>query len=198
MKDTFYWIAIFFIRLYIRSKFKYEVKGLENVPKKGGLVLVSNHMSNYDPCVLGITCPRAICFFAKKELFCTKFKDFWLRQLKAFPVDRSITDMNALKNSIKLIKSGEVLGIFAQGKRVKEGEDAEAKGGVALFALKGNCDVLPVHISADYTKKGSTIKVNYGEPISLEKYKGMKLKTELLNEVASNIMDEVERLGEEE
>lgn len=194
MKDMVYWISIFFIRLYIRSKFKYEVEGKENIPKKGGFILIANHMSNYDPCVLGITCPRAICFLAKKELFCTKFKDWGLKQLKAFPLDRNITDMNALKNCIRLIKEGEALGIFIQGKRVKEGERADAKGGAAFFALKSGCDVIPAHISADYAQKGSVITVRYGKPISLEKYKGMKIKTELLNTVTSDLMREIENL----
>ena len=192
----FYYIAIFALKVYSRLKFKVIVKGKKNVPKKCGIIFCSNHTSNFDPVIVCSSINRKIHYFAKKELFATKFKNFWMHQLCAFPVNREGTDINALKFSINLLKNGGALGIFAQGTRVKEGETADAKNGVSLFALKGDVDVVPIGITADYKNKGKVI-VNIGKPISFEKYKGEKPKTELLNKMTEEIMLEIDKLLKE-
>ena len=192
----FYYLAIFGLKIYTRLKFKVIVKGRKNVPKNCGLIFCSNHISNFDPVMICSSINRKICYFAKKELFCTKFKNFWMHKLCAFPVDREGTDINALKFSINLLKNGGALGIFAQGTRVKEGESAEAKNGVSLFALKSGVDVIPIGITANY-EKGSKVIINIGKPISFEKYKGQKPKTELLNKMTEEIMIEIEKLKED-
>ncbi|WP_317368328.1 lysophospholipid acyltransferase family protein [uncultured Tyzzerella sp.] len=190
----FYYLAIFSLAVYTRLKFKVKVKGFKNIPKNCGLIFCSNHSSNFDPVMVCSSIRnRKIHYFAKKELFSTKFKNFWMRQLCAFPVDREGTDINALKFSINLLKGGGSLGIFAQGTRVKQGESAEAKNGVSLFALKSGVDVVPIGITANYEKKGNVI-VNIGKPISFEKYKGEKPKTEILNKMTEEIMLEIEKL----
>lgn len=193
----FYYLAIFALRIYTRFKFKITVKGRENIPKNGGLIFCSNHSSNFDPVIVCSSIfGKKIHYFAKKELFNTKFKNFWMHQLCAFPVDREGTDINALKFSINLLKNGGSLGIFAQGTRVKAGESAEAKNGVSLFALKSGVDVVPIGITANYSKGGKVI-VNIGKPISFEKYKGQKPKTELLNKMTDEIMHEIQKLIDE-
>ncbi len=193
----FYYLAILALRVYTRLKFKVTVKGRKNVPKNVGLIFCSNHSSNFDPVIVcSSILGKKIHYFAKKELFNTKFKNFWMHQLCAFPVDREGTDINALKFSINLLKNGGSLGIFAQGTRVKEGESVEAKNGVSLFALKSGVDVVPIGITANYEKGGRVI-VNIGKPISFEKYKGQKPKTELLNQMTDEIMLEIEKLIDE-
>lgn len=191
----FYYLAIFALKIFTRLKFRVVVKGRKNVPKNCGLIFCSNHISNFDPVIICSSISRKIHYFAKKELFSTKFKNFWMHQLCAFPVDREGTDINALKFSINLLKNGGALGIFAQGTRVKEGESAEAKNGVSLFALKSGVQVVPIGITATY-EKGSKVIVNIGKPISFEKYKGQKPKTELLNKMTEEIMSEIEKLTE--
>lgn len=191
----FYPIAMFFIRIYLNLKFKVKIIGKENIIKKGGAIFCSNHLSNYDSILIASNSSRRVCYFAKKELFDTKFKNFWMHQLAAFPVDREGTDMNALKHSIKLLKGGGALGIFAQGTRAKHGDEIEAKNGVSLFALKSEVPVIPIGITANYEKGGKVI-VKVGKPISFEKYKGQKPKTELLTKMTQEIVDEIEKLIE--
>ena len=189
----FYYLAIIGLKIYTRFKFKVVVKGVENVPKNGGLIFCSNHISNFDPVMVCSSINRKIHYFAKKELFNTKFKNFWMHQLCAFPVDREGTDINALKFSINLLKNRGCLGIFAQGTRVKDGQVAEAKNGVSLFALKSGVEVVPIGITANY-QKGSKVILNIGKPISFEKYKGQKPKTELLTKMTDEIMLEIDKL----
>lgn len=189
----FYYIAILGLKIYTRLKFKVIVKGKKNVPKNCGVIFCSNHTSNFDPVIVCSSINRKIHYFAKKELFETKFKNFWMHQLCAFPVNRESTDINALKFSINLLKNGGALGIFAQGTRVKDGENTDAKNGVSLFALKSGVDVVPIGINANYESNGKVI-VNIGKPISFEKYKGEKPKTELLTKMTEEIMSEINKL----
>lgn len=189
----FYWIARAAVKLYYMIFFKIQVVGAENIPKDGGIVLCSNHTSNHDPAILGCYMPRAICFMAKKELFHIKGLSFLIRHLHAFPVDRTGTDMKAFKNTIQLLKSGKVIGIFAQGTRVKEGEEKAAKAGVALFSLKGNAPVVPVAISGSF-RLFSKIKIHYGKPLYLEQYKKKRVNNEILEEITEKIMQKINEL----
>lgn len=189
----FYHLAMAVIRIYLRILFKIEVIGKENLPKKGGIILCSNHSSNFDPFLVCTRTRRKVYYLAKKELFSTKFKNYWMRNLAAFPIDREKTDLNALKLGINLLKGGSVLGIFVHGTRAKDGVKAEAKNGVSLFALKGNSSVVPIGITSDYKKRAKVI-VNIGKPISFEKYKNEKAKSDVLSKMTEEIVCEIEKL----
>lgn len=189
----FYSVAKFFVKIYIYFLFRIEVTGIENIPKKGAFVLCGNHISNYDPVTVGICCPRTIHFLAKKELYQKKSFAKLLSYLKTIPVDRNTTDMQAFKTAIKLLHTGEVIGIFAEGTRVKEGEETKAKNGVALFALMGEVPVVPVAISGKY-KCRQKLYIDFGKPLSFEKYQGKKVKTPEMNEITELIMNEIQVL----
>lgn len=189
----FYRIAWITIRIYITILFRVSVIGVENIPRKGSAVICCNHISAYDAVVLAACMPRLPRYMAKKELFDIKGLSWIIRQLKAFPVDRSGTDMKAIKTAISLLKSGEMVGIFAQGTRVKEGENKAGKSGAALFAIMGEAPVIPVAISGDY-KLFSKLVVQFGNPISMEAYKGKKMKTEELIQITEMIMNKINEL----
>jgi len=178
---------------YFKLFFKVRVTGAENIPKEGKAVLVSNHISNYDPVVVGIYIDRIPRFMAKKELFeIFGLKHFFLA-LKAFPVDRGRADLASYKQATNILKSGEILGIFAEGTRVREDDAVAAKAGAALFAAKNNAPVIPVGVSSKY-KLFSKVYVNYGKPISMEEYQGVRLNNSVLKEITDKIMGEIEKL----
>lgn len=189
----FYTVAKFFVKFYMFFLFRVQVIGLENVPKKGAFVLCGNHISNYDAVMVGLCCPRTIHFLAKKELYDIKWLAFLIRCLKTIPVDRSTTDMTAYKTSMKLLRCGEVIGIFAEGTRVKEGEEKKAKGGAALFALKADVPIVPVAISGTY-QKFQKLYLHFGEPIQLEEYRNKKVKTAELDEITEKVMNRIQEL----
>lgn len=182
------------VKIFYTIMFKVKIVGKENVPKEGNGVLCCNHISNYDPLTMAVYLDRLPRYIAKKELFQNKILGALLRNLKAFPVDRqSVMDMKAFKTAINILKSGELLGIFAEGTRVKEGEAKAAKAGVAMFALKGDAPVIPVTISGSY-KFRSEIRIEFGEPMMLEEYRGMKINTELMEEITEKIMGKVQEM----
>uniref|UniRef100_UPI003FD870A7 lysophospholipid acyltransferase family protein n=1 Tax=Anaerotignum faecicola TaxID=2358141 RepID=UPI003FD870A7 len=199
MKDTekkswVYYVAIFLVKIWYAIMFKVEIIGKENIPETGNGVICSNHYSNYDPVSTAIYLDRLPHYIAKKELFKNKLFSWVLDQLGVFPIDRKVSmDMKAVKTAIKLLKEGKIVGIFAEGRRVKAGEDVAAKAGGALFAMKGNAPVIPCAISGTY-KFRSKLTIRYGEPLTLDEFRDKKLTTELMGEITKVIMDKVEEL----
>lgn len=132
-----------------------EILGAENVPKDGGTILCSNHQGALDPFLIAATMDRESHFMAKKELFRFKPVGNLFKAAGAFPVDRKHNDVSAIRKAIDLIKSGEMVGIFPQGKRVrgKDPRKTEIKSGVGMMVTRTQCNVLPVYI---YTKDRHT------------------------------------------
>ena len=189
-----YYVAVFLVKIWYAIMFKVEVIGKENVPKEGNAIICANHYSNYDPLSAAIYLDRLPRYIAKKELFNNAILRWALTEVKVFPVDRKAAmDMKAFKTAMKVLKEGEILGIFAEGTRVKEGEEVSAKAGVAMFAMKGNAPVIPCAISGQY-KFRHKITVEYGAPLTLEEYRSQKLTTELAGEITDVIMGKVEEM----
>jgi len=110
-----------------------KVIGAYRVPKKGGVLILANHLADIDPVVLQSSCPRAMHFMAKSELFEMPFVGRMQRAFGSFPVNRGAPDRAALKLSAALMNDGEAVGIFPEGQLSEDGELQEIKGGVALI-----------------------------------------------------------------
>ena len=170
--------------------YRFDVIGLENIPKEGAFLLCGNHISAYDPIALASFSKRQLRFMAKKELFKFPPLGAFLRAMGAFPVDRGTTDMQSYRHTINSLKEGHALVIFSQGTRMKDFENA--KSGVAVFALKSGAPIVPVGIIGSYRFR-TKMKIIIGEPILMDKYQGQKIKTEIVEEVMSTL---AERIGE--
>lgn len=187
-------VAVFLVKIWFAIMFKVEVVGKENIPTEGRAILCCNHYSNYDPFAAAIYLDRLPHYIGKKELFKNKLFTWALNEVGVFPIDRKIAmDMKAVKTALKVLKEDKILGIFAEGKRVKEGEEADAKGGVALFAMKGNANVIPCAISGKYGFR-QHIRIEYGTPLTLDEFRGQKLTTELMGEITEVIMGRIEEM----
>ena len=191
--------TIFFILFKIF--WKIEITGSDNIPKKGSLIVASNHVSYLDPVIVGISMKRKVHFIAKKEVFSTVLGNLFFRQLNAFPVDRDKIDMAALKNALNVLQQGEILGIFPEGTRSMNGELKEFKLGIIKIAMKAGSPILPVGIIGVYKiyprgKKLPTlfkhkIIVRFGSPIcfSTQKTKDRIYQKEELNLLSKKIKE---------
>ena len=113
-----------------------EVIGEENIPEKGPFLVVCNHASNFDPLLLGTAMRHhLIHFMAKEELFRNPLMGWFLRYVHTFPVHRGHIDRKAVIESFRVLKSGEVLGIFPEGKRTRGG-----KGSYRQFRIPAEKD----------------------------------------------------------
>ena len=151
--------AIFAVRTYLKLFTGLKVHGLENVPHTGGVVIACNHVSSWDPPVVGVAINRKLEFMAKKELFEKPLLAAVLKGLRAFPVDRDRNDIGAIKEALRRLRAGRVIGIFIQGTR-NQG-DAAALDGAAYLAQRSSSVVVPTGI----WREGRTFHVRFGELI---------------------------------
>lgn len=173
----FYSVIKFLANIIFRVLYRVKTYGLENVPKDGKFILCSNHANNLDPVFVSMIMPRKISWMAKKELFKYKTTSYLGYKLGAFPVDRSQSDISAIKNALRVLKDDKVLGIFPEGTRVKRMDLESAKPGVALLSVKSGANILPVHIESNY-KLFSKINIYIGKTMDISNKDGSKPSTE--------------------
>jgi len=178
---------------------KIEIKGLNNIPTKGPVVLISNHTSNWDPVVLAAYLPRKLFFMAKEELFKIFFLGPIIRNLQAIPVKRGAADRNAIRQSIKVLDEGKVLAMFPEGTRSKTGEVKDFQPGAVMIAYKGKATIVPVGlINARNIGKGlfTNVTINIGEPLEIDKLSKEKITSEKLEEISKLLQKKVIELVE--
>jgi 1-acyl-sn-glycerol-3-phosphate acyltransferase len=148
-----------------------RLTGIENIPRRGKIILVSNHRSNFDPPLLGGTIPREIHFFAKEELFKKTGIAQLLKSLNAFPVRRGQLDRKALSACLKILADDGALLFFPEGTRAPADGFLKAKLGVGWLISKSQAPVLPIYIhgstvDAVQFKDRPAIDIVFGKPIS--------------------------------
>lgn len=190
----FYKVCRVIVRFVMLFVFRLKFVGQENLPAEGGVVVAFNHKSNFDPVMAGLSCKRKLRFMAKEELFKNPLFGALIKALGAFPVRRGKGDIGAIKSSLKILGEGNVMLMFPEGHRIKDGRKVKAKPGVALIAQRAQVPVVPVCISGEY-KWMHKITVTYGKPISLEEYYGQKLEQEKIQQIADNVLDEIRALS---
>ena len=124
-----------------------RVKGRENVPLSGGLLILANHLADADPVVVQFACPRPLHYMAKSELFQIPVFNNLIRMCGAFPVKRGEPDRASIKHAVKLLRMGEVVCVFPEGQLSENGELQELKPGIALLARMAECQVICVGLS---------------------------------------------------
>lgn len=151
--------ATLIVRTYLRLFRGLVVTGLENVPAEGAAVVASNHVSTWDPPVVGVSMTRQLEFLGKVELFENPLSAAILRGLRVFPIDRERNDVGAIKEALRRLRGGRVVGIFIQGTR--NAGDAAALDGAAYLAQAASAPIVPTAI----WRVGKTFHVTFGEQI---------------------------------
>ena len=191
----------FFVPFFIK-----EIKGMENVPKNG-CIIVSNHVSYLDPPILGFTISKKLNkkmhYLAKIELFRPFFSRAVHKLLEAIPIDREKRDKSWIKTAKKYIKRGHMVGVFPEGGRSKDNKLGRGKTGVIRLALAAKAPVVPVGITGTYdlwpiNKKFPRIKkiarINIGKPIYYGSYYKKRITKSLLRRLTDNLMSKIGKL----
>ena len=155
------------VSLYYKIFFGAKFYGVDNVPLTGGVLFCVNHLSNNDPVIVATHIRRRLRFMAKKELFKIPLLNSIVKAFGAFPIDRSTSDLGAVRASLSILKGGDGLMIFPEGRRNKRFLPEKVKPGALTIAAKANVPILPVYIKGKYRLFGKT-EVFYGKPISPE------------------------------
>jgi 1-acyl-sn-glycerol-3-phosphate acyltransferase len=167
------------------------VSGKENVPRKGPLLLVSNHQSYLDPLFCGVALKRHLDFLARESLFTNPFFRALISSVNAIPVKRGRPDPSAMKAVIARLRQGRAVCLFPEATRTPDGRIAPFKRGVALLAKRGAAPILPVVVDGAFERwprhrrmfsPGGEIRVCYGKPVPAEQIEKMddKALAELL------------------
>jgi 1-acyl-sn-glycerol-3-phosphate acyltransferase len=144
------------LRRLLPRLFRWEVHGLENVPR-GPAIIVSNHLSVFDPpstlmALLKMRPPRHVYFLAKKQLYSIRwmgfaYAGFLLDQIHAIPLSQDEADLTAFKRALKLLGEGKLIGIYPEGGITRLHEPLPPAPGLALLAHHAQVPVIPLGIS---------------------------------------------------
>lgn len=189
MGKLIYWLSYILGNIYLRLIHRIKIKGKNNIPQKGPIIVVSNHVNYLDPPIIGCVIDRQIHFMAKKELFKNKILRYFLLKMGTFPVKRGIPDKGAIRKSLQILKDEQVLGMFPEGTRVKGDKLGDAKPGVILIALMSESPILPVGIK--HSDKDNPLRVSIGKPFLLDDYYDRKLSREEKSEIGEVIMSKI-------
>ncbi len=147
-RQGFVYACVSYILVFpiFRFLFKGRTIGIENLPKTGGVVVVSNHGSHLDPPILGHALGRPVAFMAKSELFSVPILSFIISACGAYPVNRGAGDREALRTASNRLIEGWATGVFLDGTRQENGRVNDPKAGAALLAARTGSPILPVAI----------------------------------------------------
>ncbi len=202
-----YWIAVFvnlFFKIYIAA----EYIDAENIPESGPAIVAGNHSSHLDGLLINtasiLTKRRSVVFLAAADVYeSNRAFRIMCDLVNCIPVKRDENDRVALLKTMRLLRDGNLFGIFPEGQRSRDGSIGEGKEGVAVLALATGVPVIPVGISGTFealprkTKfiKPAKVRLKFGLPIKVEKQR--RPPEERVNAVKDMIMEEIKRLHSE-
>jgi 1-acyl-sn-glycerol-3-phosphate acyltransferase len=199
-----HWVYYFgrvLIRILVFPWASWHIKGRENVPECGPLLIVCNHLHMADPPIVAASIKLKSVFMAKEELFRHWWPRFWVGNFGAFPVRRGGVDREALRLAEHWLKQGVSLIMFPEGTRSQTTRMQPALPGAALIASRLGIPVLPVGITG--TDKLRNLKwcvqhrpritVTIGKPFNPPPADG-KLTREQRNQLMNNIMRKIAAL----
>ncbi|MBI5674900.1 MAG: 1-acyl-sn-glycerol-3-phosphate acyltransferase [Nitrospirae bacterium] len=196
-----YRFAALIIRLIFHINGGLVVKGSENIPLEGGVIIAFNHLSFLDPLLAGAALPRRATFMARRELFNVPVLG-WMAKHYALPVDKERFLPSTVKQSVKRLRGGEVVVIFPEGMRSKTGELLEAGQGVGMIALHGNVPIVPALITGSNAAlpfdarwlKRAKVSVIFGKPIYFSKGEVADQRHSLYKDISDKVMYNIGRL----
>jgi 1-acyl-sn-glycerol-3-phosphate acyltransferase len=141
-----YYISRAILLLFIKIFFRYSAKGSGNVPRRGGCIIASNHLSFLDPAAAGMVTMRKVHFLARATLFDNPLFKWWGTSVGAIPVKRGRFDLSAMRACLRHLKKGEVVSLFPEGTRSRDGVIQDPKAGVGYLAANAGVPIVPVLI----------------------------------------------------
>ncbi|WP_127782473.1 lysophospholipid acyltransferase family protein [Rhodococcus sp. X156] len=197
----------------LRVTCKPQVRGLENLPAEGPVILASNHLAVADSFFLPLVVPRRVSFLAKSEYFTApglvgRLRRWFFLGVGHVPVDRSSlrAAQPALATALQLLRRGAVLGIYPEGTRSPDGRLYRGKAGLAQVALEAGVPVIPVAMTGtdrvnpigSRMWRPARVVVTLGRPIDLSPHAGGHADPAVLRAATDEVMQALQRLSGQE
>ncbi len=188
----------FLVKVIAKVFLGWKHSGSENIPSSGGAVIASNHISYFDPPIVGSGTKREVYFLAKKELFGKWYSPLLISNLNTIPVRRGRFDRASYLKAIEIAKRGEILVLFPEGTRSKDGKLKAGKTGAAKVSIEAGVPVIPACIRNSNRIKqvlfsADRVEVLYGKPIYPSEFDSNQSEKERLTQFTAEIM---RRIGE--
>lgn len=164
----------------LRVLWRPTVRGVENIPANGPVIIASNHLSFFDSIVIPLASPRHVAFLAKQEYFTGtgprgRLNRWFFTGVGAIPVDRD--DARAGQKSLELqldvLRQGRACGIYPEGTRSRDGRLYRGRTGVGHLVLASGAPVVPVALAGtpnlqppgSSTIRLAKVSVTFGAPL---------------------------------
>jgi 1-acyl-sn-glycerol-3-phosphate acyltransferase len=144
--DVARWLA----RLVAVGLYGLRVAGREHWPAAGGALICANHQSVFDPPLVGLTCPRRLHYLARQTLFDVPILAPVIRFFDAIPIDRDGMGLAGLKETLRRVQAGEMVLLFPEGTRTRDGEVGPLKPGLLLIVRRSGVPLVPVGIDGAF------------------------------------------------
>ncbi len=153
---------------------RWRVVGASNVPRTGGVILASNHQSFLDVILLGGACPRPVRYMARRSLWDNRLLGWIISDWRAIPVNRDRPGKDELRGILETVRGGEVLALFPEGTRTRDGSVGELRGGIGFLARRAGVPVVPVRIEGAFEAwprgrslpRRGRVRISFGRPVA--------------------------------
>lgn len=200
-----YWIVKIFVTPFIRIFVRVRVVGRENLPRRGAVILASNHRSFLDSIFIPLIVHRRVTFVAKAEYFDDAKTAWFFKSCGQIPIRREggTASERALASATEVLRAGNVFGIYPEGTRTRDGLLHRGHTGVARLALGCNVPIVPVGligtddvqpIDSRLPKLFRRVTISFGEPIDPMRYAGRDDRM-ALREITDEVMYEIAQLS---
>ena len=209
----FYFVTKYTLGLTLKIVFRPRAWGVKNVPRRGPVILASNHLSFSDHFFGPLPVPRKVIFLAKSEYFTGRglkglISKVFFAGVGQIPIDRAggAAGEQALRTGLQVLAAGHVLGIYPEGTRSPDGRLYRGKTGVARLAIESGAPVVPCAMIDTFEfQRPATIwpdfrvrpGVKFGEPLDFSRYRG-QADAMLLRTVTDEIMQAIAKLSGQE
>jgi 1-acyl-sn-glycerol-3-phosphate acyltransferase len=211
---VFYWLLKYVVvGPIVKAVFRPWMVGRRHIPRTGGAILASNHLSFADSIFLPLMLDRPVVFLAKSDYFTGRGLKGWATRMffkgtGQLPIDRTGGKASeaSLNTGLRVLGRGDLLGIYPEGTRSPDGKLYRGRTGIARMALEANVPVVPViMVDTDTIQpigqripRVGRVGIVIGEPLDFSRFAGMEGDRYILRSVTDEIMIALQRLGEQE
>jgi len=193
----------------LRLLYRPKATGLENIPADGPVILACNHQSFIDSFFVPLVVKRQVVFLGKADYFSTRRTAWFFKAAGVIPVRREGGSASeaAIQAGVRELRNGHLVGIYPEGTRSPDGRLYRGKTGVARMALLARCPVVPVAsfgtrelqpIGKKMPKLSGRIEVQFGKPLSFERFYGQEADRFVLRSITDEVMYEIMMLSGQE
>ncbi|GAG67619.1 unnamed protein product [marine sediment metagenome] len=180
--------------------FRLKVTGQQNIPQDGPFIIVANHSSLLDPVILGVSVRPKVIFVAAAYLFEIRWLGYLLRKADSIPIHRenNTNNIKSIKQALKILQRGGVLGIFPEGGVDRQKDDLPIKAGAAYLATKVGVPIVPIKIKgadkalprgAKFIRSLNKIEVKIKKPIFCSRHTNKN--KEIIKSVVESYIKEI-------